>query len=79
MFGEKLLKDIFWQKWWFLKAMKLKKLKNVNFAHFVIRPLDLFWEKWELLKAMKLKKLEKPNFTHFVDSPRGENVHKSIF
>ena len=47
------------------KALKLEKLENANFAHFVSHPLDgnvpkdLFWQNWRLLRALKLKSLKK--------------------
>ena len=28
--GEKLVKHLFWQKWWILKTLKLQKLKNTS-------------------------------------------------
>ena len=35
--GGNLLKDLFWQNWLLLKALKIEK---ANFAHFLIFPLD---------------------------------------
>ena len=83
--GENLLKDLFWQKWWILKALKLQKLENANFAHFVSRSLGeklvkhLFWQKWWILKTLKLQKLEYANFAHFVSRSLGEKLLKHIF
>ena len=31
--GEKLLKNLFCQKWWLLKTLKFENFKKVNFAH----------------------------------------------
>ena len=65
--------------------LKLEKLENANFAHFVSHPLDgnvlkdLFWQNWRLLKALKLEKLKNANFAHFVSRPLGENVLKDLF
>ena len=62
--GEKLVKHLFWQKWWILKTLKLQKLEYANFAHFVSRSLGekllkhLFWQKWGILKVLKLQKLK---------------------
>ena len=76
--GEKLVKHLFWQKWWILKAMKLQKLENANFALFVSRSLGekllkhIFWQKWGILKTLKFQKLKNTNFAHFVSRPLGD-------
>ena len=77
--GEKLVKHLFWQKWWILKALKFQKLENANFAHFVSRLLDekllkhFYWQKWGILKALKLQKLKNAS------RPLGEKLPKDIF
>ena len=77
--GEKLVKHLFWQKWWIFKALKFQKLENANFAHFVSRLLDekllkhFYWQKWGILKALKLQKLKNES------RPLGEKLPKDIF
>ena len=83
--GEKLVKHIFWQKWWILKALKFQKLENANFAHFVSRLLDekllkhFYWQKWGILKTLKFQKVKNANFAHFVSHPLGEKLPKLLF
>ena len=83
--GEKLVKHIFWQKWWILKPLKFQKLENANFAHFVSRLFDekllkhFYWQKWGILKALKFQKVKNANFAHFVSRPLGEKLPKLLF
>ena len=56
---EKLLKDVFWQKWWLLKALKFEKFPKKKFSTFLRCKFQLFWQKMKFLKVLKLEKLFK--------------------
>jgi len=57
---EKLLKDVFWQKWWLLKALKFEKFQKKKFSTFLRCKFQLFWQKMKFLKVLKLEKLFLP-------------------
>ena len=79
-------KDLFWQNWRFLKALRLQTLKKANFAHFVTRQLDenVLKDPFDKigrphgLKTLKLEKPKKANFVDFINSLLIEKVLKEL-
>ena len=67
--------------------MKLSKLENANFAHFVSRQLgeNVLKDPFDKigrphgLKPLKLEKPKKANFVHFISSLLSEKVLKELF
>ena len=75
--GEKLVKHLFWKKWWILKTLKLQKLKNASRPLGEKLPKDLFWQNWRLLNTLK-QKLENAKFVHLVSFPLWWKTTKTL-
>ena len=63
--GEKVLKELFWQKCGLFKALKLEKLKKGKLCSFCKRLLGEKVLKDMLLKALKLKNPQKSKLCSF--------------